>query len=90
MQRLGGLEHLQSRAATHLEVAHHHVEEALVQLLDGGIAIRRLFDVVRGLPERLRETASQGVVIVSDKDPSHVCSSFVDLRACVGLASRYR
>ena len=46
MQRLGGLEHLDAVAAAHLQVAEHDVVVALVQLLDGGVAVGGLVDVV--------------------------------------------
>ena len=51
--------HLETRAAAHLQIADDDVEEALVQLLDGGVAVRRFLDVVAGLGNRLREPATE-------------------------------
>ena len=74
MQGLRGLEDVEPAAAAHLEVAHHDVEEALVQLLDRGIAVGRLFDVVSGFGQRLRHAAAKRVVIVSNQNPAHMSS----------------
>ena len=59
MQRLRGLQHFEAGAAAHLQVADDDVEEALVQLLDGGVAVRRLLDVVARFGQRLREAPAQ-------------------------------
>jgi hypothetical protein len=40
VQRLGRPQHVEAVAAAHLEVAQHDVEVALVQPLDGGVAVR--------------------------------------------------
>ena len=59
MQRLGRLQHLEPGAAAHLQVADDDVEEALVELLDGRVAVRRLLHVVPGLGKRLRQPAAE-------------------------------
>ena len=59
MQRLGRLQHFETGAAAHLQVADDDVEEALVQLLDGGVAIRRFLDLVAGFGNRLRQSAAE-------------------------------
>ena len=63
VQRLRGLQHLEPGAAAHLQVADDDVEEAFVQLLDGGVAVRRLLDVVallRQAPARGRGAENRG------------------------------
>ena len=44
---------------------------ALVQLLDGGVAVRRLVDVVAGVGQRADEPAAQRIVIVGYENPTH-------------------
>ena len=56
VQGLGRAQHVEAVRAAHLEVAQQHVEGALVQLLDGGVAVRGLVDVVTGFGQ----TAGQG------------------------------
>ena len=78
VQRLGGLEHLDAGAAAHAEIAHDDVIGALMQLLDGRVAVRRFVDFVTVLGERLRQRAAQRLVVVGDQNPSHsVGSSFL-------------
>ena len=44
-----GAQDVETVAAAHLEVAQHHVEIAVVQPFDRGVAVRRFFDVVASL-----------------------------------------
>src|SRR5689334_5227225 len=71
MQLLRGLQDLEPGAATHLQVADDDVEEALVELLDGGVAIRRFLDLVPRFGNRLRESAAERVVVVCDQYAAH-------------------
>src|SRR4029434_480067 len=71
MQLLGSLQHLEPGAATHLQVADDDVEEARVELLDCGRAIRRFLDLVPRFGNRLRESAAERVVIVCDQYAAH-------------------
>src|ERR1051325_1876282 len=87
MQLFGRLQHLETGAAAHLEVADDDIEEALVQLLDGGIAVWRFLDLVSGLGDRLPEPAAQGIVIVSNENAAHTVAP--RLLQCVA-ADRYR
>ena len=59
VQRLRRLEHFESGAAAHLQVAHDDVERALVQPLERRVAVRRLVHVVRGFAQCLREAAAE-------------------------------
>ena len=72
VQRLGGLQHVQPATAAHLQVAHDHVKEPLVELFNRGVAVGRLLDVVRRLRKRLREAPTERVVVVRDQNPAHV------------------
>ena len=74
VQRLRRLEHLETGAATHLQVADDDIEEAFVELLDGGVTVRGLLDVVAGFGHRLGEAPAERVVVVSDQYPSHASS----------------
>ena len=87
MQRLRGLQHFETGAAAHLQVADDDVEEALVQLLDGGVAVRRLLDVVAGFGHRLRQAAAERVVVVGDQNPSHVSPSSLSFARLIPAAS---
>ena len=71
MEGLGRLEHLEAVAAAHLEVAQDDVEVALVQPLDGRVAVGRLVELVAGLGERPDQPPPQGVVIVCNQDATH-------------------
>jgi hypothetical protein len=42
-----------------------------VQLLDGGVAVRRFVHLVAGLGQAARQPAAQRVVIVSDENSAH-------------------
>ena len=53
-------------AAAHLEVAQHHVEVAVVQPLDRGVAVRRLLDLVTGIGQPADQAAAQRIVIIGD------------------------
>jgi hypothetical protein len=75
MQRLGRAEHVHAVAAAHLEVAEHNIVLPLVELLDGDIAVRRLVHVVAGVRQRADDTAPQRIVVVCNKNPSHVILS---------------
>jgi hypothetical protein len=71
VERLRRAQHVETVGAAHLEVAQHDVERPLVQLLDGGVAVRRLFDVVPGLGEAAGKAAAQRIVIVGDENSTH-------------------
>src|ERR1041385_518369 len=71
MQLFGCLQHLETGAAAHLEVADNDIEKALVEFLDGGIAVWRFFDLVTGLGDRLPESTAQRIVIVSNENAAH-------------------
>ncbi len=73
VQGLGGAQHVEAVRAAHLEVAQHHVEGALVQLLDGGVAVRGFVDVVTGLGQAAGQAAAQRIVIVGDENATHGC-----------------
>src|SRR4030095_2956476 len=74
MQCLRGLQHFETGAPAHLQVADDNIEEAFVQLLDGGVAVRRLLDVVAGFRHSLSQAAAQRIVIVGDQNPSHTAN----------------
>ena len=83
MQRLRRLEHIETGAATHLQVADDDIEEPLVELLDGGVTVRGLLDIVASFGHRLGKAPAERVVVVSDQYPSHVSP-------LVLVAARYR
>src|ERR1051325_8852717 len=87
MQLFGCLQHLETGAAAHLEVADNDIEKALVEFLDGGIAVWRFFDLVSGLGDRLPESTAQRIVIVSNENAAHTVAP--RLLQCVA-ADRYR
>ena len=66
MQRARGAQDVHPVAAAHLEIAQHDVEIAVVQPLDGHVAVGRLFDFVSGSGQPAYQPAAQSVVIVSD------------------------
>ena len=72
MQRLGRAQHVEAVAAAHLQVAQHDVEVAVVQPLDGGVAVGRFVDLVPGFGESADESAPERVVVVGNQDSSHV------------------
>ena len=78
MQRARRAQHVHAVAAAHLEVAQHDVEVAVVQPLDGGVAVRRFFDFVPGFRQPAGEPAAQRVVIVGDQNSTHT-PSILDL-----------
>ena len=71
MQRSRRPQHVHAVAAAHLEVAQHDVEVAVVQPLDGRVAVRGLFDLVAGFGQPAHESAAEGVVIVGDENATH-------------------
>jgi hypothetical protein len=66
MKGLRRLENVQAGAPTHLQVTDDDIEESFVELLNGGVTVRRFLDVVRGFGERLREASAKRVVVVGD------------------------
>ena len=73
VQGLGRAQHVEVVRAAHLEVAQHDVEGALVQLLDGGVAVRGLVDVVTGFGQTAGQAAAQRIVVVGDENATHAC-----------------
>ena len=71
VERLCALEHIESGAPSHLQVADDYVEKSFVKLLDGGVAVRSLFDVVRRVGECLDESPAEGIVVIRDQYPTH-------------------
>jgi hypothetical protein len=71
MQRLGRAQHVEAVRPAHLEIAEHDVERALVQLLDGGVAVRGFVDVVTGLGQPAGQAAPQRIMIVGDENATH-------------------
>ena len=72
MQRARRAQDVHAVAAAHLEVAQHDVEVAVVQPLDGGVAVRGFFDLVSGFGQAPGEPAAERVVIVGDENSSHI------------------
>ena len=62
-----GAQHVEPVAAAHLEIAQDDVEIGVVQTFDGGIAIRRLFNLVSGFGKPAGKAPAERVVIVSDE-----------------------
>ena len=54
MQRARRAQDVHAVAAAHLEVAQHDVEVAVVQPLDGGVAVRGFLDLVPGFGQPAR------------------------------------
>ena len=71
VQRARRAEDVHAVAPAHLEVAQHDVEVAVVQPLDGGVAVRGFLDFVFGFREAPGEPAPEGVVIVGDENATH-------------------
>ena len=71
----GGAQHVEAVGAAHAQVADHDVEVAVVQPLDGGVAVGRLLHFVTRRAQRQREPAPQRVVIVGDQNATHVRSA---------------
>ena len=92
MQRARRPQHVHAVAAAHLEVAQHDVEVAVVQPLDGGVAVRRLFDFVSGLGQAADQPAAQRVVIVGDENSTHrsLTAWYLDLAPCATRRLTYR
>src|SRR5207237_6402004 len=59
---------VQTVAAAHLEIAQYHVEVAVVQPLDGGVAVRGFFDFVSRFGKTARQPAAERVVIVGNQN----------------------
>jgi hypothetical protein len=72
MQRLRRAQHVEAVAAAHLQVAQHDVEVAVVEPLDGGVAIGGFIDFVPGFREPTDQPAPERVVVVGNQDSSHV------------------
>ena len=77
MQRPRRAQHVHAVAAAHLEVAQHDVEVAVVQPLDGGVAVRGLVDFVAGLGQPAHQPAPERIVIVGDENSTHVSVAYV-------------
>ena len=73
MQRLGGAQDVETVAAAHLQVAQDDVEVALVQPLDGGVAVRGFVHLVPGFGEAADQAPPERVVIVGNQNSSHGC-----------------
>jgi hypothetical protein len=71
VQRPRGAQDVETVAAPHLEVAQHHVEIAVVQPFDRGVAVRRFFDVVASLGQTADQPPPQRIVIVSNENSTH-------------------
>ena len=71
MQRARRAQHVHAVAAAHLEVAQHDVEVAVVQPLDGGVAVRRFLDLVPGFGQPAHQPAAQRIVIVGNQNSTH-------------------
>jgi hypothetical protein len=72
MKRLGGAQHVEAVGAAHLQVAHDDIEIRFVKLLDRGVAIAGLFDLVPSGRQCERESAAQRLVIFSYQNTSHI------------------
>jgi len=66
MHRARRPQHVHAVAAAHLQIAQHHIEVAVVQLLYGKVAVRGLVDLVSGFREPAHQSAPQRVVVVSN------------------------
>ena len=72
MESLGRAQHLEPGRAAHLQVADDDVEVALVKLLDRGVAVAGLLDIVAGRRQRQREPAPECIMIVRDQYSPHI------------------
>ena len=71
VQRARRAQDVHAVAAAHLQIAEDDVEVVVVQTLDRGVAVRRLFDFVAGLGQAADEPAAERIVIISDKNTTH-------------------
>ena len=71
MQRPRRAQDVHAVAPAHLEVAQHDVEVALVEPLDGGVAVGGFLDFVFRFREAPGEPAPERVVIVGDENAAH-------------------
>ena len=91
LQRLGRAQHVHAVAAAHLQVAQHDVVLALVQLLDGDVAVRRLVDLVVRVGQRAHDAAPKRIVIVGYQNPAHrIASFYVTYRRTLTAVERTR
>ena len=79
MERLGGAQHVETVAASHLQVAQHDVVLPFVQLLDRHVAVRRLVHFVMRVRQRADNPAPQRIVIICHQNPAH-CSALSFIR----------
>jgi hypothetical protein len=74
MERTSRAKHVESVAAAHFQVAQNDVEVAVVQPLDGRVAVGGFIDFVSSFRQSAGESTAKRVVVVGYQNAAHTPS----------------